>query len=367
MIFFVPWRPRRRGAGPGTTRRSFGGRAYACCRHLRGKRRLRVPDPGRGARRFADGPPPLARRPQLPDPRSGGHPRPLLQDLPPPPHPDLQQQGLHRVRGSGGQPAVRLELAALATATASCCSRSTAAATSRPPTSFVRYLERLRRLPRARRPLQHPDPAGREAGPAPVPAHRRRGQRLHLPPADRRDRRQQALRAADPGHRAGRELRRRLGRPRGLRQPARADPRQGQLRLRDGGQPDPHRGADPRGEPQPAEARLEDPLRRPSAGGQQQLPRHLPAQDPERRARLHGRPHRAPRRRIPGRRALQPRPRRDRGADLRPGDRLHRLPLRRLDLRRGLPAADWRSTTASRPRPPSGSRSTCPASTSPAR
>ncbi len=161
---------------------------------------------------------------------------------------------------------------------------------------------------------------------------------------------------ADPGHRAGGELRRRLGRSGGLRQPARADPRQGELRAGDGRQPDPDHGAAPHRQPPSA-----------GAGGQQQLPRHLPVEPAERRARLRRREDRAARRPAHGLGPLQPRPGRDRGAGLRPGDRGR--PASVSTARSSPPGAgpSWRATAASRRRPRSGSRSTSPASTSPAR
>ena len=73
--------------------------------------------------------------------------------------------------------------------------------------------------------------------------------------------------------------------------------------------------------PHPLKLAWKTPLRRPPAGGEQRLPRHLPAQPAERRARLRRRADRAARRPARGLGAPHPRPRRGRGADLRPGDR----------------------------------------------
>ena len=107
--------------------------------------------------------------------------------------------------------------------------------------------------------------------------------------------------------------------------------------VRDRRQPDRDGGRHPRRGPGVAADGVAIALRRAPAGGQQQPARHLPAQVPERAARRDRPADRAPRRRLPGHRQLRARRRGHAGPALRPRDRVHRVPVRPLDLRRRLP------------------------------
>ena len=91
---------------------------------------------------------------------------------------------------------------------------------------------------------------------------RRARQDLRGRAPDRRDRRLAALHSADPGHRDGGALRHRLRGSARLPRPARAHHRQGQLGVRDRGQPDRDGGRDPRRRPELDPHGLEVPLRR---------------------------------------------------------------------------------------------------------